>query len=371
MVEELMQSEDFGDFIRRCNHCGSCQMVCPLFRTTRRTALSARGKMIILQDILEKRQEICDELNDSLFQCTLCGACAVECPAGVNVPELLKAARKNMVASGTCHPAFEGMDQVLAGHPNIYASKERETFGRKVNQSAEVVYFMGCVGQYREEDAVEASLDLLDYLRVDYTLIDEVCCGGVLEDVGFSLHTELAEKNTKLIQATGAKTLLTGCPYCLRTFKNKVQYQALRDNGIEMLHISQFINGFDFEVSTELKVTYHDPCDLGRHAGIYEEPRQLIGKIAPNFIELPEHHERSLCCGAGGGVRAAYAKNSLAMARYRLQQVEQVGADVLITECNSCIHNLSNAKLRKQKVDIYTTSQFIKLLLEKDEIDFS
>jgi heterodisulfide reductase subunit D len=113
-------------------------------------------------------------------------------------------------------------------------------------------------------------------------------------------------------------------------------------------------------------VTYHDPCDLGRHCGIYEEPRTTIRRIAPNFLELPHHHAESLCCGAGGGLRGAYPKNSLAMARRRLQEVEDIGADILLTECNSCVHNFFNAKLRKQKFKIANTTQFINELMEAD-----
>jgi Fe-S oxidoreductase len=364
MIDKLTHSKDFHDLIIRCNNCGLCGSVCPIFKTTRRSALSARGKMIILQDILEGRQEVCDDLVESLFQCTTCAACSTLCPAGVDVPEILKAVRKDMVNMDICHPAFTGMDRVLTGHANIYSLEERETFGRRVNQEADFVYFMGCVGQYREDEATEATLDLLDYLKVDYTLIKEVCCSGVLEDVGFSIHNDLVQRNVALIRDTGCKVLITGCPYCMRTFVSKEQYKPLRDAGVEVMHISQFLKEFDFGVKTPLKVTYHDPCDLGRHTGIYDEPRKTIQKIAPNFVELPNHHADSLCCGAGGGVRGAYARNSLAMARRRLEQVEEVGAELLLTECNSCLHNLSNAKLRKQKFEIYTTSQFIRQLLD-------
>jgi Fe-S oxidoreductase len=164
--------------------------------------------------------------------------------------------------------------------------------------------------------------------------------------------------------ATGAKTVITGCPYCFRTFNNKAQYAGLRENGIQVVHISQFLKDFDPGVKTDKKVTYHDPCDLGRHCGIYEEPRMTIRRIAPNFVELPHHHADSLCCGAGGGLRGAYPKNSLAMARRRLQEVEDIGADILLTECNSCVHNFFNAKLRKQKFKIYNTTQFINELME-------
>ena len=356
--------EKFTDQIQRCSRCGFCQAHCPVFGATGRPALNARGKMLLLKEVLAGKIELSEELVESLFQCTTCASCAKNCPSGVEVPEIIKAARREMVGLGTCHPAFVGMNAVLDEHDNIYAEDEPGDFDRPRNKKAAVVYFMGCVGQYREEDATEAALDLLDHLQVDYTLIDEVCCSGVLEDVGFSIKPRLAQLNLERILATGAKTLITGCPYCYRTFVHKDIYAPLKEAGLDILHFSQFLARQDIGVTTELKVTYHDPCDLGRHCGIYEEPRQTIKAVAPNFVELPSHHANALCCGAGGGVRGAFAKNSLAMARRRLEEVEQVGAQVLLTECNSCVHNLANAKLRSQKFRVMTTAQFLMELLD-------
>jgi Fe-S oxidoreductase len=259
------------------------------------------------------------------------------------------------------------MNEVLKRHTNIYAEDEPEDFERERNKKAEYVYFIGCVGSYREDEATLETLDLLDRLDVNYTLIDEVCCSGVLEDVGYEINKDLVKKNMDRILATGARTVITGCPYCSRTFNSKPQYAGLAENGIKVLHITQFLKDFDFGVRTDKRVTYHDPCDLGRHCGIYEEPREIIKKIAPNFVELRHNRVDALCCGAGGGVRGAYAKNSIAMARRRLEEVEEVGAEVVLTECNSCVHNLANAKLRKQKFKIYNISQFVNELMEENE----
>jgi Fe-S oxidoreductase len=137
------------------------------------------------------------------------------------------------------------------------------------------------------------------------------------------------------------------------------------NKGVEILHMSEFLKDFSLDVSTKKRVTYHDPCDLGRHCGIYEQPRTTIRKIAPNFVEMPNNRENALCCGAGGGVRGAFAKNSIAMARRRLKEAEEVDAEVVLTDCNSCIHNLANAKLRKQKFKIFTTTEFIQRLMEE------
>jgi Fe-S oxidoreductase len=354
----------YREQVLQCSRCGFCQAVCPVFGATLRPSYNARGKMLLLKEVMDGKIQLNDELIETLFQCTTCASCFETCPSGVNVPEIIKQVRKDMVNIGSCHPAFKGMNEVLKKHPNIYAEDEREDFGRERNKKAEYVYFVGCVGLYRENEATEAALDLLDRLDVDYTLIDEVCCSGVLEDVGFQINEALARKNIDRILATGAKRVITGCPYCSRTFNSKPQYAELGEKGIEVLHLSQVIKDFDLGVKTDKRITYHDPCDLGRHCGIYEEPRETIRKIAPDFVELPHHHADALCCGAGGGVRGAYAKNSIAMARRRLQEVEEVGADVVLTECNSCVHNLANAKLRKQKFKVYTTTQFINELME-------
>ena len=357
----------FRDQILQCSRCGFCQAVCPVYGATLRPALNARGKMLLLKEVMDQKIDLNDELIETLFQCTTCANCYQNCPSGVPVMEIIKQVRKDMVNIGSCHPAFKGMNEVLNNHTNIYGEDEPGDFERERNRKAEYVYFIGCVGSYREEDSTMATLDLLDRLKVDYTLIDEVCCSGVLEDVGYRINDVLAKENIDRILHTGAKTVITGCPYCYRTFKNRAQYEPLLEKGVQVTHITQFLQDFDFGVTTDKRVTYHDPCDLGRHCGIYEEPRNTIRKIAPNFVELPANRENALCCGAGGGVRGAYAKNSIAMARRRLDQVEEVGADIVLTECNSCVHNLANAKLRKQTFKIYNTTQFIQELMEDAE----
>ena len=354
----------FRDQVLRCSSCGFCRAVCPVFGLTKRPALNARGKMLILKEVMDGNVDLNDELVETLFQCTTCASCADQCPSGVNPPEIIKQVRKDMVHSGTCHPAFEGMNRVLEEYSNIYGEDEPEDFERERNKKAEIIFFIGCVGSYREDEATLATLDILDHLKVDYTLIDEVCCSGALEDVGFNVNQRLSQKNVDLILATGAKTVITGCPYCSRTFNNKTEYSALKDEGIHIIHVSRFLKDFDLGVKTDQWVTYHDPCDLGRHCDIYDEPREIIRRIAPNFVEMRHNRADALCCGAGGGVRGAFPKNSIAMARRRLAEAEEIGAEVVLTECNSCVHNLNNAKLRAQKFKIYTTMQFLNQLLE-------
>jgi len=178
-----------------------------------------------------------------------------------------------MVNIGLCHPAFTRLNEALKKHTNIYA----------------------------EGEATLAFLKLLDRLCVDYTLIDEVCCSGPLEDVGYKINEALAQKDIDVILSTGAQTVIASCPYCFRTLRDEPQYAALKEKGVEIIHITQSLKDFDLEVRTNKKVTYHDSCDLGRHCGVNEEPRETIRKIAENFVEMPHHHTEALCCGAGGG----------------------------------------------------------------------
>ena len=99
----------------------------------------------------------------------------------------------------------------------------------------------------------------------------------------------------------------------------------------------------------------------------FEAPRHIIRKMAPHFVEMVHHRKDALCCGAGGGVRGAYPKNSIAIARRRLKEAEEVGAEVVLTDCNSCVHNLSNARSRRQNIRIYSTAGFINELMEEKE----
>jgi Fe-S oxidoreductase len=219
----------YREQILKCSKCGFCQAVCPVYGST---------------------------LRPTLFQCTTCANCFENCPSDVNVPEIIKQVRKDMVHIGSCHPAFKGMNEVLQKHTNIYAEDEPEDFERERNKKADYVYFIGCVGSYREDEATMAALDLLDRLEMDYTLIDEVCCSGVLEDVGYQLNENLAQINVERIAATGAKKVITGCPYCWRTFNNRPEYAEMNDKGIEILHITQVLK--DFRLPTTIPVIWED-----------------------------------------------------------------------------------------------------------------
>ena len=355
----------YRDDILRCSRCGYCQAVCPAFGATMRPALNARGKMLLLKEIMDGELELTEEVVETVCQCTTCGACQENCPSGVNVPEILKVARRDLVNIGSCHPAFTGMHEVLLKNDNIYMEDELPDFDQERDRKgAENIFYVGCVGNFREDEATESMLELLDRLDVDYTLVTEYCCSGVLNDVGYATNPELARKNIEAMLEIGAKRIICGCPYCFRTFTHDPMYKDLTDK-MEIVHIVQFLSQFDFDVKTDEKVTYHDSCDLGRHCGIFEEPRKIIDQIAAEFVEMESHHTKSLCCGAGGGARGAFARNSVDMARKRYEQALDTEAEIMLTGCNMCVGNLSNAKKRKDKTRIVNMVTFLNELLDE------
>ncbi len=370
MEDNYRFSKKYHEQVIHCSRCGFCQVSCPVYGATLRPALNPRGKMLILKDLMEGRLSLSQNLIETLYQCTGCGSCAQNCPAGVNVAEILKEARKDMVQEGFLHPAFQGLLQALDNQKNIYGEERRIPFKVEKKNQPGVVYFIGCVGSFREFESTQQTLTLLDRLEVNYTLIDEVCCSGVLDEAGLEIRDNLTDHNINAILATRAKTVLTECPFCFRTFTGQPQYEVFKAKKIEVLHLTRFLKDFDFGVTTDKRVTNHDPCDLGRHSGIYEDPRQVIRKLAPNFIEMAHNREEALCCGAGGGMRGAYPGTSIAMAGLRLQEAVDIEADFLLTNCNSCLHNLKNAKkryspLRRHKVEIYNLRHFINLVMDE------
>jgi len=360
MTSQLQFDEKQRKAITQCSRCGFCRAVCPVFDLTKRPVTNARGKMILLKELMEGKLPVTEAVAQAFLRCTTCKSCTVNCPSGADPQELVKAIRKEMTGIGYDN-LFKAMGEVVEKVGNIYGEKDRPDWGHKKGK-ASYVLFLGCVGTYREQESVAETIRLLDLLKVDFTLIDEVCCSGVLEDVGYQIKTGLAERNIREIGETGATTLITTCPYCYRVFTNHPSYKGL---GVSIKHVTQFLKDFDFQVKTEKRVTYHDPCDLGRHAGIYEEPREIIRKIAPNFVEPRRTRENAMCCGAGGGFRGAFPKDSVKIARNRLSQIiEETGAEVLLTECPSCLHNFRNAR-RRQNIEIYNITEFLARLYQE------
>ena len=201
-----------------------------------------------------------------------------------------------------------------------------------------MLYFRGCTAREKQTDIAKATERLLEIAGVDFhTLDDEKCCGSVLLRTGFTDEAaEQIKKNTEILKD---EKIITSCAGCYKTLKDDYE-------GLDVIHISQLLDELIKEgklklSKSDLEVTYHDSCHLGRHSNVFDEPRNVINSIA-NLVEMENNHENSLCCGAGGGVKSAYPEIASQMAQSRIAQAKETGCKTLVTPCPFCKLNLEN-----------------------------
>ncbi|BAW31227.1 MAG TPA: (Fe-S)-binding protein [Methanothermobacter sp.] len=221
------------------------------------------------------------------------------------------------------------------------------------------IYFRGCMGRERIPGIVKATEQILDYLGVSYTILeDEKCCGSVLLRTGFCEDAkERMRANLKILSGS---RLLVSCAGCYRMFKT--DYPRIFNVNLDVTHTSQLfhqlLNDDEIQVRGDLKVTYHDPCHLARHCGEYEAPRRLLEAFGI-LIEMEDHGSKAQCCGAGGGVKSAYPHIAEKIAQKRIKQARDTGAEILCTTCPFCKYNLESHGMKVMDI-----SEFIVDIME-------
>lgn len=204
-----------------------------------------------------------------------------------------------------------------------------------------MLYFRGCTAREKQTGIQDATEKLLKAADVDYHILeDEKCCGSVLLRTGFLKDAQKQiKKNTEILKG---EKIITSCAGCYKTLKEDYE-------GLDVIHISQLLDSLIKQGKlnlnkTDLCVTYHDSCHLGRHMNVFDEPRDVIKTVA-NLVEMENVRENSLCCGAGGGVKSAYPELADEMAKLRLSQAKKTDCKTLITPCPFCKLNLENDDL--------------------------
>jgi Fe-S oxidoreductase len=205
----------------------------------------------------------------------------------------------------------------------------------------------------------EANMNLLYEIKEDFAVLGEreVCCGFPLIVAGLSQEwQEFREKNIETIRSMSAKKIVFNCASCYHTFCHEYQ-EFLPD--VEFLHNTEYIQRLILDGKVELKglsakITYHDPCDLGRGCKVFEPPREIIKQIPEaDFIELPNNRNLSTCCGGGGDLEMIDADLVNKIANNLLEEIEETGADIVTTACGQCKRMLQNAvKDRKSKIEV-------------------
>ncbi|MFW9848206.1 MAG: heterodisulfide reductase-related iron-sulfur binding cluster [Candidatus Thorarchaeota archaeon] len=353
-----------------CARCGDCSLAdktvasnrdvfhpCAVKNVLGFEAYTARGRIMIMNDLINGELSLGEDVVDWAYTCTTCRNCQETCTAtaeGIHLPEMMEALRRDLFERGYTMDKHKVIEESIRNENNPYnelASSRLDLFGeRDWPEKAEVVYFVGCTGSYRDKQIALDTVKLLDKMHVDFTLIsDEKCCGSVLLRLG---HTDafvgLTKDNIESIKETGAKTLVTACAGCFRTWKVDVPAENL-DYQFEVLHITEYLDRLvrndkiAFKAPKPMKVTYHDPCHLGRHAEVYEAPRRVIEAVENiELVEMETNKRYAHCCGSGGGVKSSYGDLADEISADRIEEALETGAEMLITACPFCHRGLED-----------------------------
>lgn len=358
--------EDLEKEMLVCTQCGYCRSVCPVFEDLGWDSSVARGRVILAYGMLKDRFDVDDSIADALYQCSTCGDCDRRCPSNVSVVEIIEAARKELFDEGKILEKHRKLaDNILEyGNPYGETRKRGEEFGKSPKKS-KIGYFIGCTPAYRNQNIAKATISILDKLGVDYAVIDEVCCGSPLQRIGGKDEDikKLVDHNLDSIEELGIETLIFSCAGCYNMFKN--HYNEFRELKFTPMHITEFLAKRDLPLKELPKtITYHDPCHLGRHAGVYDAPREIIKKIPKaDFKEMEFKDETARCCGGGGGLRAGFPDTSKRIAEGRIEQAKF--ADLLLTSCPFCVNNLTAGKeLTESEIEIKDIVELVDELLE-------
>lgn len=352
------------------------------------------GKIWIARSILTGDLEFSEQVRDVIMPCITCGMCSAQCENKLPTVDIIESLRAACVESGI--PMIEKhalVEKLVKELNNPYGGEAENRFqwakdaGLEKyidNKDAKIGYYVGCTASYRQKNIAEATCKIFERLGINFTLIsDEVCCGSPFFRVGaVDTAQELMKKNLEGFK--NLKKVFFSCAGCYRTFTiDYPKWGGFDELPFETLHafelIAQLIKDemIKFKPSEELKgkrVTYHDPCHTGRHFYIefeqeiieesdnlmfdirkldekgekwFDKPRRILRQLEEDvgieFKEMYRIKENSMCCGAGGGVRAGYPDFSLRTASLRCDEANAVGADILTTECPFCWRNLSDA----------------------------
>jgi Fe-S oxidoreductase len=366
--------EEGGDAARVCYQCGTCTTVCPWNRV--RTFLVRRM-------ISQAKFGVVPFESEDLWLCTTCGQCVQRCPRGVEIVDVMRAMRRILVPDGVVPasiPNLRGFMTSIAsvGNPWGQEPEDRANWAQDLgvkafDEGTEVLYFPGCYPSYdpRLKKVAQATASILKQAGVDFGILGsrEMCCGESVRKAGNeALFKRLARENIKTFVENGVKKILVSSPHCYHTFKN--EYPEFMVN-FEVIHISQYLFQLMNEgrlmptKEFEKRVAYHDPCYLGRHNGIYDEPREVLKSIPGlELRELAESRENSLCCGMGGGRIWMETPKSERFSDIRLEQAIEAGAEVLATACPYCITQFEDSRLTMEDSEAIQIMDITEILQE-------
>jgi Fe-S oxidoreductase len=372
VIDEIKEAG--GEGFRLCFQCGLCDAVCPWNKVR---------DFSIRKIIREAAFGLSEIEGEEIWRCTSCGRCPDQCPRGVKQIDigvsLRRVASEYEIFPASVRPARTARASLISeGNPLQGERKNRADWAKDLSvktftEGMDVLYFPGCYLCYdpRMKKVAVATANILNKAGIDFGILGtkENCCGESIRKIGSEeVFKTLAKENIKTFIENGVKKIVVSSPHCYHTFTN--EYPEFMVN-FEIVHISQYLQELIHEGRLELskeyskKVTYHDPCYLGRHNGIYDAPRDILNSVhGLDLVEMAESRKYSLCCGGGGGRIWMDTPQSERFSDIRLQQANDVGAEVLVTSCPYCITNFEESKLNLEYEDVLDIKDITEIIQE-------
>lgn len=337
-----------------CMECGVCTGSCPISHELPQFS----PRQMIKRTLVDLEDDILK--SKDLWACLSCSRCSDRCPVGIDFPAFIRSYRQKAIEvanlpSENHHGIFQTVTSIQAGN----LQQERTAWTKGVGTIAEkgdYFFFVGClpyqdiVFRYLDLKMIDSAKDVLTILNKlgiePVVSNDERCCG---HDAFWSgkqeIFAKLARQNVEVIKASGAKTVIFSCPEGYSTFKEHYP-EVVGELDFEIVHITEFLAEklADQPFSGHGgRVTYHDPCRLGRRSGIYEQPRQLINLVPGTELkEMVNNRENAVCCGTTAWMECSSCSKT--MQTLRLKEAEDIGAEILLTACPKCQIHLTCAK---------------------------
>ena len=365
--------EEGGEILKLCYQCGLCTATCPW-----NLVISFSPRKLMHQAQLG----LVDFESEEMWQCVACRACVQRCPRGVELVDVMRSLRRAIVELGIGKVPdslrITAKNIAGVGNPLGEAREKRADWAKDLDvktftKGTELLYFPCCIQAYDPiiQKVARATVGILKKIEVDFGMLGDsvVCCGESIRKSGSeSVFQNLVQTNISAFQEAGVNKILVTSPHCYHTFTE--DYPEFGGN-FEVIHLSQYLAGLikegklKFTKELNKKVTYHDSCCLGRYAGIYDEPRQVLESIPGlELVEMRDYRENSLCCGGCAGRLWMETKKGERFSDLRVDQAIETGADILAVACPYCMLNFEDSVLTSDKGDIIEIKDIAELVQE-------
>ncbi|MFX1261172.1 MAG: (Fe-S)-binding protein [Promethearchaeota archaeon] len=359
-----MRIEDYRNMIYACGRCNLCHGAdfnerCPELFTQYWESSTLRGRMAIARGILEGKLDYSEEMAERIFGCFMCGRCQEECKkaADINTVDITKAMRADFVDKGIEIPENGAkMADTVVDTGNIFADPPAEHIkwaeGLTFIDDAETLFYPGCLASHRFKEKTRILVQTLQAAGYELNFLGEKqrCCGTPYWITGkVSEAKGNAEDFVNMLVELGIREIITPCPSCFRALDEEYPKLLGKEVPFRVRHTSEVLQEIveekklKFKVPIDKKVTYHDPCEIGRLRGLYDPGRTVLNALpGAELIEMRRNREEAFCCGGGGGVKIMYEDHSNKVAKERIGDFIATNADLLTTICPACEMNLTH-----------------------------